>query len=201
MRLSLTIALTAALSLPVTGFAAGDVDAGKAKSAGCAGCHGADGNSPAPAFPNLAGQNTHYIEKQLIAFRDGSRKNATMNGMSAALSDTDIANLAAYYHVQKPKRLQAEGDLVDAGQRIYLGGLPDKGVTACIACHGPRGMGNEQASYPVIRGQYAAYIETALKDFKAGERSVYPVPMMQNIASRMSDADIKAVSQYAQGLH
>lgn len=78
-------------------MAAGDAAAGKAKAAVCAGCHGAKGVSAAPMFPNLAGQKAAYLEKQLKAFRSGTRKDPTMSGMAKPLSDADIANLAAYF--------------------------------------------------------------------------------------------------------
>jgi cytochrome c553 len=77
--------------------AAGDAAAGKAKSAVCAGCHGANGVSAAPIYPNLAGQKEAYLAAQLKAFRDGTRANAIMAPMAKPLTDADIDNLAAYY--------------------------------------------------------------------------------------------------------
>ena len=76
---------------------AADVEAGKAKSAACAACHGGEGISPTPIWPNLAGQKEQYLAAQMTAFRDGTRQNAQMAPMVANLSDEDIANLAAYY--------------------------------------------------------------------------------------------------------
>lgn len=76
---------------------AGDAAAGKTKAATCAGCHGATGVSAVPTYPNLAGQKEAYLAKQLHAFKDGSRKDPTMNAMSAPLTDAEIADLAAYY--------------------------------------------------------------------------------------------------------
>jgi len=76
---------------------AGDADAGKAKSVTCAACHGAEGISPSPIWPNLAGQKEQYLIKQMKDFRDGNRKDPMMAPMAASLSDEDIANLAAYY--------------------------------------------------------------------------------------------------------
>ena len=78
-------------------MAAGDAAAGKAKSAVCAGCHGANGISAAPIYPNLAGQKEAYLAAQIKAFRDGTRANAIMAPMAKPLSDADIDNLAAYY--------------------------------------------------------------------------------------------------------
>lgn len=90
------LALTAALPAA----AAGNAAAGKAKSTACASCHGADGNSPSPAFPKLAGQNDDYLVHALKAYRDKTRVNAIMNGQAANLSDQDIADLAAYFSSQ-----------------------------------------------------------------------------------------------------
>jgi cytochrome c553 len=95
-KLLLTGAILAA-GLISSNVMAADAAAGKAKSATCAGCHGAAGVSMTPMWPNLAGQKAAYLVKQLKAFKDGSRKDATMAGMAAALSDDDMANIAAYY--------------------------------------------------------------------------------------------------------
>lgn len=78
-------------------IAAGDINAGKARAASCAGCHGAVGISSNPAWPNLAGQKDVYLAKQITAFRDGQRQDALMSPMAKSLSDSDIKNLAAYY--------------------------------------------------------------------------------------------------------
>jgi cytochrome c553 len=93
--LAVVSALTLAASANVA-FAA-DAAAGKAKAASCAGCHGANGISAIPTYPNLAGQKEAYLSKQMKAFKDGSRKDPTMNAMAAPLSDADMANIAAYY--------------------------------------------------------------------------------------------------------
>ena len=93
--LAIVSALTLAASANVA-FAA-DAAAGKAKAASCAGCHGANGISAVPTYPNLAGQKEAYLSKQMKAFKDGTRKDPTMNAMSAALSDADIANISAFY--------------------------------------------------------------------------------------------------------
>lgn len=85
------------LFLSANTMAAGDAKAGKAKAMVCAACHGADGISAIGMWPNLKGQKSDYLVKQLKDFKSGTRKDATMAGMAAALSDDDIANLAAYY--------------------------------------------------------------------------------------------------------
>ncbi|MFC6441443.1 cytochrome c [Bowmanella sp. JS7-9] len=98
MKKFLVIA-AAALAFNAT---AGDVAAGKAKAAVCAACHGANGISQIPMYPNLAGQKEQYLQLQLKAFRSGERKNAIMSGQAAALSDADIDNLAAYFASLNP---------------------------------------------------------------------------------------------------
>ena len=97
---SVCFALLTAFLFASTSAMAADAAAGQAKSALCAACHGPAGNSTNPLWPNLAGQKEQYLAKQIKAFRDGTRKDATMAPMVAALSDDDIANLAAYYAAQ-----------------------------------------------------------------------------------------------------
>lgn len=94
--ISFVIGFTA-LSLTSPLVAAADAAAGKAKSAVCAACHGTNGISQIPMYPNLAGQKEQYLVLQMKAFRDGERKNMVMAPMAAGLSDDDIANLSAYY--------------------------------------------------------------------------------------------------------
>lgn len=79
---------------------AGDAEAGKAKSAACAACHGPDGNSPAPTFPIIAGQYEDYMLQALKDYKTGARNNAIMTAQVAALSETDMADLAAYFASQ-----------------------------------------------------------------------------------------------------
>lgn len=93
----------AGLAMPAIADAAGDAAAGKAKSAVCTACHGADGNSTNPLWPNLAGQHAAYMVKQLKDFKSGARKDPMMAPMAAPLSETDMENLAAYYASQKQK--------------------------------------------------------------------------------------------------
>jgi cytochrome c553 len=180
--------------------AAGDVDAGKAKSATCLACHGPDGNSPNPIWPKLAGQHPVYIIKQLQAFKSGDRKNDLMSPMATPLTDEDIVNLAAYFSSQKQSDGTAAADQVKLGEKIYRSGNAANGVSACIGCHGPSGLGNPAAQFPRISGQHAAYSEKALKDFRGGTRANDMQKMMQGVAAKMSDKEIAAVAQYVQGL-
>ena len=189
-------------------LAKGDVESGKAKSVTCAACHGTDGNSAIPMNPKLAGQHTNYLVKQLTEFKLASqtggkegRNNAVMNGMAAALSEQDIQDLAAYFSAQEPTASEASEEFVELGNKLYLGGDLERGITACIACHGPRGDGVSLAGFPDISGQHAAYIESQLKAFRSGDRANSLNGMMGDIAKRMTDKDIEAISSYVAGLH
>ena len=180
--------------------ASGDAAAGKTKSATCAACHAADGNSVNPLWPKLAGQHPSYLKKQVMDFKSGSRKDATMTAMVIPLSDQDAADLAAYFATQKKTLGTAEEAKVALGEKIYRGGNTATGVAACMACHGPAGSGNPAANFPALSGQHAAYTEKTLKDFRSGARSNDAQKMMQGVVGRMTDEEIASVAQYIQGL-
>ena len=195
--------LFAILGLASFAVAAGDAvqddaAAGKAKSALCAACHGVDGNSVIPMNPNLAGLGEPYIAAQLAAFKSGKRQNATMLGMTAALSDQDMLDLAAYYASQSPKVGAADPNLVDLGRRIYQGGRGEDGIPSCMGCHGPAGKGNPAAGYPGLSGQHAQYTVAQLQAFRSGQREN---AQMNDIAHRMNDEDMASLASYIQGLH
>lgn len=200
MKKRLYVAL---IMLGFAGFAqaAGDAAAGQAKAALCSACHGMDGNSVNPIWPRLAGQHADYIAKQLGDFKAGARKDDTMIGMVAALSEQDMADIAAFFSSQKGGVGAVDAEKAALGKKIYTGGIKDKGVSACMACHGPSGAGNPTAKFPSLSGQHSAYTTKALKDFRGGVRSNDPGNMMRDIAAKMSDAEIAAVSEYIMGLH
>lgn len=182
-------------------FAAGDPEAGKQKAQICAACHAVDGNSINPVWPKLAGQHAEYINKQLHDYKTGNRKNDQMSPMAANLGEQDIADLAAYFASQKIKHGKADPDMLDLGEKIYRAGNIDAGIPACLACHGPTGRGNPAALYPALGGQHAAYIQAQLKAFREDARTNDVNEIMRTIMDRMTDEEIKAVSEYAQGLH
>ena len=190
--------------------AAADAQAGKAKSAACAACHGADGNSMAPNFPKLAGQNEKYLLKQLLDYQTGARQDSMMAGMVAGKSEQDLADLAAYFAAQTPSKGEAKKELLELGEQIYRGGNSDTSVTACIACHGPRGKGVAAAGFPALAGQHAQYTADQLKAFRAAGRDDSQgkrrendgdTKIMRSVASAMSDKEIEAVSSYISGLY
>jgi len=176
----------------------------------CASCHGAAGNSTIPVNPNLAAQPHEYLVKQLVDFqtkqgaekpaRNGPEGNPTpMTAMAQNLTPQDMQNVALYLAQQPLTEPASAGheDLVELGRKIWRGGLPDRNVPACAACHSADGAGLP-SQYPRLAGQHPGYIEEQLKLFRSGDRANNDV--MHDIADRMSDADIKAVSDYAAGL-
>ena len=177
---------------------AGNVKAGKNKSAMCASCHGADGNSPIAMYPKLAGQSASYIAKQLADFKSGERVDPVMAGMVAALSEEDMNDLGTFFAVQKPTAGTAEGS--DIGQKLYFGGDANKGITACVACHGVKGKGMKQAAFPAIAGQNADYLKKQIASFRDGSRGNDRNKMMRNIAIKLSDSDIDELVNYMSSL-
>jgi len=171
----------------------------------CAACHNVDGNSAIPTNPVIAGQSAQYLFKQLLNFKSeggkpAERPSPVMTGIVAGLSRDDMANLALYFAGQQPKpRTAQDAELVKLGQQIYRGGVMKKGVPACAACHGPDGAG-VPAQFPRLAGQHAQYTSDKLKQFRAGERANDPNRMMRVISQKLSDNEIAALAQYAQGL-
>jgi cytochrome c553 len=169
----------------------------KIASGVCVACHGADGNSTVPANPILAGQSADYIATQLAAFKAGTRPSPIMQGMAAPLSPDDMRNLGAWFESQKHMPMVARDKaLALRGEQIWRGGIKAAGVPACAGCHGAAGLGIP-AQYPRLSGQYSDLTYGWLKAFAANGR---PHPVMSPIASKMTDADMKAVAEYAAGL-
>jgi len=167
----------------------------------CAACHMADGNSTIAANPKLAGQHPEYIARQLAAFKENKdRKNPVMLAFASALSADDMRNVAAYFSAQKPKEGSARNTAtVKLGEKIYRGGIAEKGVAACAGCHGPAGAGIP-SQYPRLSGQWADYTKTQLVAFRAGERKNDQAAIMRGIAARLSDKEMDAVTDYIAGL-
>jgi cytochrome c553 len=204
--------------------AAGDPEAGAEKVSTCSACHGADGNSPAPSFPKIAGLGEKYLLKQMEDIRawdkaSGDAKATTgrqvpqMTGMLQGLSDQDLADIAAFYAEQSmqltgAKEMQVKinsGEMVDAlqlGERVYRAGNMETGVPACTGCHAPNGEGNAPAGFARLSGQYPEYIAAQLRAFRSGERTNDgDTMMMRLVAKHMSDAEIDAVANYIGGLN
>lgn len=182
--------------------AAGDPVAGKDKSALCQGCHGEDGMSAAPSFPRLAGQYAGYIKKQIVDFQARLRKDDTMEGMADTVTDKqDLEDIAAYFASQKMMRSDSPAESF-TGKYFYMNGNPATNLYGCINCHGENGKGKSpnNAVFPVIGGQHKDYLVKQLEDFRSGKRSNDPAGMMSDIAKKMTDSEINAVSEYLAGL-
>ena len=201
--MSLSLAAPAFAQEGAAASAEGSADAGRAKSATCAACHGADGNSVTPDWPSLAGQHPGYIVRQLKAFKNGDRQNVTMMPFAQMLSEQDMLDVAAYFAAQKPAPKGTDPALVSLGQQIYRGGVPERGIAACIACHGPGGHGNPFAAYPRIGGQHSAYVTKTLQEYASGARrsDVDANQMMRNVAALLLEDEIRALGSYVQGLN
>jgi cytochrome c553 len=177
-----------------------DLAKGQAISAQvCSACHTADGSRGVPTNPILQGQHPDYLVKQLTEFKSGKRDNAIMKGMASALSEEDMRNVAAFYASKEAKPGNAKTkDLVVLGEQIYRGGIADRNVPACAGCHSPTGAGIP-AQYPRLAGQHTDYTENQLRNFRDGIRKNNPV--MNGVAAKMNDREIKAVTDYIAGLH
>ena len=205
-------ALSAGAAAPVLQldpYGDGTIQGGAAKAATCLACHGASGNSTNPQWPRLAGQNAVYVDEQLHLFKAGVRTNAVMMPMSATLSDKDIDDLSVYYEAQTPVGLEADPSYWQAGETLYRYGDSARGIPACIACHGPVGVGNLASGYPALRAQYAEYVIKQLQDFASGARYAGAAAdkpqsrngaMMTTIAKLLSPVDIRNVASYVQGM-
>jgi cytochrome c553 len=190
-------------ALSTFSHAEGDPAAGKARAAVCMACHGMDGNSGNPEWPTLAGQHDDYIVAQLTAFQEGRRQNVLMSPMGMGLTDTDKANLAAYYSSQTTKTTPADPALVDHGRKLYLAGDAERGIAACASCHGPTGRGNGPAGMPVLSGQRTVYTVNQLKAYADGTReapSEVKTSMMHEIAKALTAEDMAAVANFVQAL-
>jgi cytochrome c553 len=139
----------------------------------CSTCHGPQGISTSPTFPNLAAQTPQYLEAQLKAFRDHSRADphaqAFMWGMAAQLTDPTIKEIAAYFSKQPAARGESAAPAeVAAGKKIFGEGIEKQDVPACMSCHGDAAQGNEV--FPRLAGQRRGYIEKQLEAFATNLR-------------------------------
>ena len=201
---SLFAAAFAALVLPALAQQAAapakpDANLGSQKyGAVCAACHGADGNSGTPANPKLAQQHPEYIVKQLQEFKSGKRPSPIMQGFAAQLTEQDMVNIGAYLGTQKAKPgFAKDKELVTLGEKIYRGGLQERQLPACAGCHSPNGAG-VPAQYPRLSGKHADYTASQLVAFRDGVRK--NSTQMSQIAAKLNDREIRAVSDYVSGL-
>ncbi|MEJ7928525.1 c-type cytochrome [Ramlibacter sp. AN1015] len=163
----------------------------------CASCHGPGGNSGTPANPKLAQQHPEYLVKQLMEFKSGKRPSPIMQGFAAQLSEQEMRNVSYWLAAQQAKPgFARDKELVALGERVWRGGIPDRNIAACAGCHSPNGAGIP-AVYPRLAGQHADYTAEELIAFRGGQR---PNAVMQSVAAKMNDREIRAVSDYIAGL-
>jgi len=193
----------------------GDAAAGEGKVAVCAACHGADGNSPVPMYPKLAGQHESYTARQLALFKDGSRVDPIMVGFASMLAPQDMRDIGAYFATQTVTAGIADDSVIttgpnaglkfyQVGEKLYRGGDAERGIPACLSCHGPSGRGNPGSAYPAIAGQHATYTALQLQRFHAGtawgrDKSLNTI--MVDVAKQLTDQEIEALASYLEGLH
>lgn len=214
LKFSLLTLLPAFLALPLVTIAAEtakavkpDIEKGAALYAAgdqarnitaCIACHGASGRSTLAPNPSLAGQHQAYLAKQLTNFKGPERNNPIMSSIAMGMTDAEIMNVAAYLDAQNPRLGTAsDKNLIDQGKKIYRAGIAEKNIPACASCHSPNGAGMP-SQYPRLSGQYQDYSTAQLINFRNGGRKNSAA--MTTIAKRMTDDDIKAVSDYMAGL-
>ena len=192
VRISTFLAATLLPSFLLVPAMAQDVEAGRAKSLACAACHGADGNSLAGTFPNLAGQNWRYLYLQLRDFKEGRRSNPLMTPMAESLSRQDMMDLANFYAAQTAKPSTFNAD--EAKSKL---GKAKADVTLCAMCH--LGGFAGQNEIPKVAGQQYDYIVKQLHDFKARNRT-NDAGNMTSVAQTLNDADIENLAHYITSL-
>lgn len=188
----------------------GSAEAGATKAIACTACHGPNGNSVNPEWPRLAGQNAAYLREQIHAIKTNKRQVLVMAGLATALTDQDIADIAAYFAAQTPVGLEADATLWQAGAKLYRNGDLARGIPACMACHGPAGKGNPAAGYPALRAQHGVYTTKQLTDYANDARygkddkgrtlGSANATIMNTIASRLTAQDRSTLSAYLQGM-
>jgi cytochrome c553 len=215
--LPLALLVLPSLALPVA-HAKASAEAGAAIAATCGACHGAAGaNSNNPEWPNLAGQNAHYIAHQLHMQHDGMRTSKpgdanpmVMVAQASALSEQQIDDVSAYFATLAPAGLEAPAGSFAVGKKLYHWGDRSKGIPACAACHGPVGRGNPAAGYPALRAQQSVYVLKQLNNYAADMRYTLNdkgasmggelATIMHTISSRLSDDEKASLAAYVQGM-
>ena len=209
---------TAPLEVDLSKTHWGDAEAGATAATTCAACHGADGNPSDPMYPRLAGQSERYIARQLALFASGERHSglaAVMVPFAQSLTPQQMRDVGAYFARQKSGAGVADDAEIttgpyagmkfyEVGEKLYRSGDAERGIPACMACHGPSGAGNPGPAYPHVGGQMSEYTARRLEEFRAGvtsERDPALFNIMAKVASKLTDEEIGALSSYLQGLH
>jgi cytochrome c553 len=196
----------------------GDAEAGATKAGTCVACHGLDGNPADPQYPRVAGQSERYIAEQIALFKSGERNTgmaAVMKPFADALSAQDARDIGAYYASQKAGAGVADDSVIasgpnadrkfyEVGEQLFRSGDFERGIPACMACHGPDGAGNPGPAYPRIAGQQATYIQRRLEEYRAGttiQQDPQLFKVMATVAESLTDEEIGSLASFLQGLH
>lgn len=196
------LAVAALAALPARAQDTAGTDIARRAIHVCASCHGDGGRSTQGSYPNLAGQSTVYLTRQLKDFRAQQRAEADskayMWGVSALLDDETIQSLAEYYAAQSPATGHAAGGArqLALGRRIFTEGIADRNVRACASCHGDKAEG--QAAFPRLAGQPSSYLYAQLVGF--GTKLRPHGVLMKEEAAGMTNAEKRAVALYLQSL-
>ncbi|MDZ7652075.1 MAG: c-type cytochrome [Burkholderiaceae bacterium] len=190
----------AVLAMVATTSAAQAPDHERAKkiaAGSCVLCHGEQGESSSEVFPKLAAQHPNYIARQLAAFKSGDRKSTSMRPMVRNLTPEDMTALGEYYF-QMPATASEikDQELALVGRYVYTQGNRFSGVPACAACHGPQGAGTP--NLPRLAGQNELYLENQIRSFNKRERTT-DNEVMHTIAAKLTELEVKAVSEYLAG--
>jgi cytochrome c553 len=170
------------------------------KLAICASCHGLDGRAKQQDYPHLAGQSANYLLKQLRDYQTKTRASAIMQAFVIGLSEKEMLELSKYYS-NLPQNSSPKSDKTSkSGEILYKIGNREKKITACIACHGPKGNGNDAAKYPNIRHQQADYLKNQLQAFHHQIRKNDPKGIMRTLSKQLSDQDMVDLVTYLQQL-
>ena len=208
---AVVFAAFAASSASAADAVKGSAEAGATKAAVCTACHGVNGNSTNPEWPNLAGQNAAYVREQLAMFKARKRNNPVMQPIVDPMTEQDFADVAEYFATQTPTGGEADPSYWKAGEQLYKAGDASRNIPACTACHGPAGQGNAGAGYPALRAQHSVYTVKQLQDYLTKNRyrdgsdantvnATRNSAMMTTIASRLTPEDIRNVASFLQGL-
>jgi cytochrome c553 len=166
----------------------------------CAGCHGEKGISPAPQFPNMAGQSAFAIYKQLHDFKSGARANDLMAGIAQALTDDQMIAVAGHFAALNRGTLDPQAAAIDDPDilRLSLDGDPARGLPACAACHGTRAGGPIET--PTLAGQREEYLLAQLQAYAKGERHNDVYTRMRGIAAKLKPDEMARIARYYAGL-
>jgi cytochrome c553 len=166
----------------------------------CAACHGLNGRSISPTFPNLAAQSAPYLELQLHAFKDQTRADpdaqAYMWGMASQLDDASISGLASYFSKQTAMEGRSgNAALIAQGKQLFSEGVPNRQIPPCASCHGAKGEGN--GPFPRLAGQHAPYL---LKQLLVIQSVLRTAPVMHGVIKDLNKDQMQAVVAYLESI-